>query len=111
MCAYLTGVNDDYVVDEYEDDDYSLFEGEVMGLLDEYGNLRTSSVFPTEGYSKRKKKNPDNNSVIIFFCEKPTEKQIDLMKEKVKTFQSTGFKQVLGFRLVQFETTKKIYAV
>lgn len=111
MCSYLTGAvgehDDPSAIDEYED--YSLFKDEIVAVMSENGAYYYASIYLTEGYSKNKKH--FYNSVCIFFRKKPTKKQISFMKEKVKTFKYKSFKKVLGFKLIQFKVTKKVFTI
>lgn len=58
---------------------------------------------------------PAYNSVIIFFAEKPSLKQIELMKSRCQTFEPihkwSVKPTITGFRLVQFKQTQKFYPV
>ena len=111
MCGYLTGAEGDYGSGVDEDEDYSLFEDAVVEVLSEKGSSETTTIYPTEGYSKKEKKHPDYNTVCIFFRDKPTRKQIEFMKEKAKTFKYRSLNKILGFRLVRFKMTEKIYPI
>jgi len=115
MCAHVTGrIGECEVGEEYVDKEIADKFENVLSVPDEHGCYRPTTCFPL-------KDNSANNAVAIFFEKNypPTEEQIALMKERVKTFQEAyrttepmaEFNKdkvidITGFRLVEFSTTK-----
>jgi len=113
MTAYLTGVVGDCGVGEDMVEKLPInFEDDIQQVADDHGCYRPTSCWlePKSGM---------NNSVAIFFYNKPTDEQIKLMKERVKDwdniFKTKGRMaefhkndseiKILGFRLLKFENT------
>ena len=111
MCAYLTGhVGECEVGEEYVDEDLPMNFDNVLDVGDDHGCYRPVSIWMNEPKTSYE-------SVAIFFDTKPTQEQIDFMKERAKGFNdevynenkdSSWYKRqdivVLGFRLIQFKS-------
>lgn len=120
LCAHCTGttgecgVGGDYVTDEnknlfdFEDEDGADI---IIHVSDDRGCARPCSIWALEGESY--------TSVIIYFENKPSQKAINIIKERCDTFLDTvklkekylhtqlkDFK-ILGFKLVKSETTEE----
>jgi len=116
MTAHLTGIVGECGVGEelIEDEVAEKFDDIVQQVADEHGCER-----PTSCWKSVDKKN--YNSVAIFFYDKPTQEQIDFMKERTKTFnvahktkgrmakwtKNDPDIEILGFRLIEFVSTSK----
>lgn len=114
MTAYLTGVVGDCTVGEQLIETLPInFENKIQQVADEHGCYRPTTCW-IEPNTKQ------NNSVAIFFYEKPTTEEIDFMKERVKNFDNI-FKtkgrmaefhknkpeiKILGFRLIEFKRSE-----
>jgi hypothetical protein len=116
MTAYLTGIIGECEVGEelVEREIKKKFEQYVQSVPDEHGCYRPTSCW----------KSPNSksyNSVAIFFYNKPTQEQIDFLKERVKNFDEV-YKtrgrmakfnknkpeiKILGFRLIEFKSQTK----
>jgi len=88
MCAYCTGqIGQCGVGSEFIDEKIaSIFEDFVdCYVMDDDGCGRPASIWSTDD-PERKERKPTYNSVAIFFCQRPTPKQIDIMKTRAKEF-------------------------
>jgi hypothetical protein len=105
-----------------------LFDDIIMQVADDHGCYRPVSAWPTPGWGnsgmgKHEKLTEENKdsfrwpaymSVAIFFHEKPSQKMLDVIKERVPTFvehyKNVKFGTditVTGFRLVRYEVIRK----
>lgn len=114
LCAHCTGivgecgVGGDYINEENRD----LFENEdedcIINLPDERGCRRPCEIWMAE--------DSQYTSVIIYFEKKPSQRAIDIIKSRAKTFldvvkeknkhlygQWKDF-QILGFSLIEFKS-------
>lgn len=106
MCAYCTGhigdceVGDDYAK-RYFDHETEAFEN-IEQRNDNDSCRRPCSIYPTPGTGH-------HNSVAIFFYEKPTAKQVELIKRRAGAFNEARKKldkfardeiAITGFRIV-----------
>lgn len=110
LCAYITGriggcgVGDDMAGLFLKEMGLEQFEN-VIEQPDDHGCWRPTSICED---------NP--NSVEIYFGEKPTKEQIELMKERAQKFaqmpdkwtQKSNISKILGFRLVHRDTKPTI---
>jgi hypothetical protein len=109
MTAFLTGRIGDCEVGEELIEELPISFDNVLDVADDHGCYRPTSCWQS----------PDsvaNNSVAIFFETRPTQEQIDFMKERVKSFDEARMAQflkdvkiinILGFRLIEFHSTTK----
>ena len=119
MTAYLTGIIGECEVGEefVEDEVTEKFDQYILQVPDDHGCYRPTTIWiePTTN---------QYNSVAIFFYDKPTQDQIDFMKERVKNFNEIYNKingnrysnldgsdiekiKVLGFKLIEFISENK----
>lgn len=107
MCAHMTGVTGECEVgSEYVPKDDLGFSRIIMSCPDEYGCYR-----PVESCG------PEYNDVAIFFDERPTDEQIEVLKERAKsfneawktegTFNYTQTIEILGFSLIKVNRTEE----
>jgi hypothetical protein len=98
MCAYLTGATGDCEVGtERVDEEISAkFEMDIQQVADDHGCYRPTSLWggPT-GHCE---------SVAIFFENKPTAEQINIMKERAMEFGESDNLIISGFSLTKFTT-------
>lgn len=100
MCAHLTGhIGECGVGDEYIDESIAeKFEDYVSQESDDDGCYRPAALGYDLGYS--------DDDVVIWFNQKPTQEHIDIIKERLGTFDETiGIKDVL---LLNVKRTTKI---
>lgn len=110
LCAHLTGhIGECGVGDNYVDESIAeKFENYVAQEEDE-GCYRPVNLGYDFGYS--------NDDVIIWFNEKPTEELIDIIKERLETFNETKLKleswnkDVIGIKEVKILTFKRKISV
>jgi hypothetical protein len=112
LCAYITGhvgecgVGSEmaHIFTEEEGESFDIFGESVLSISSEHGCARPTSIWEN--------KNGKYDSVAIFFCKKPTKKQIDLMKKRTQKFideiknpytRKPNFSKILGFRLLTEE--------
>jgi|WetSurMetagenome_2_1015567.scaffolds.fasta_scaffold619841_2 hypothetical protein len=103
MCAFVTGQTGECGVgEEFVDEAITEQFDNVMCVADDHGCHRPVSLH-----------DKNNNDLVIFFEEKPTKKQIALMKERSELFNE-AFKnegewhknsniKILGFKLECYE--------
>jgi hypothetical protein len=100
MCAHVTGhigecgVGDNYI-------DYTIaekFEDYISQETDDYGCYRPVALGYYLGYS--------NDDVVIWFEKKPTQEHIDIIKERLGTFD--GNIEIKGILLLDIKKTIKI---
>jgi hypothetical protein len=99
MCAYLTGhVGECEVGKEYFEQTLAQeFENIIGNEADDNGCYRPVTLgCDIEGFT--------NQDVVIFFNEKPTQKHLFLIKERLPDFDYSGEK-VLGLELIEFHNS------
>jgi len=88
MCAHVTGhIGECGVGDEYVDESLTeKFDGYVTQEPDDNGCYRPAALGYDLGYS--------NDDVVIWFDKKPTQEHIDIIKERLNTFNETKLELV-----------------
>jgi len=114
MTAFLTGHIGECEVGEELAEKLPISFDNVMDVADDNGCYRPTSCWKSPKIAKY-------NSVAIFFESRPTQEQIDFMKERVKSFDEV-FKSkscmaqfnknkpvinILGFRIIEFKSKVK----
>jgi hypothetical protein len=113
LTAYCTGIIGDCGVgSEFINESISsIFEEDIQQVCDDHGCPRPCEIVPN--------KDMQYNSLSIYFNNKPTEEQINIIKERAELFnearKTTGnmaqfYKdskiQILGYRLIEVKQTQ-----
>lgn len=101
LCAHMTGcIGECGVGKEFVDETIKkIFDDKIYWKPDDYGCARPVEIYPG--------KDQKYNSLSIFFNEKPTKKEIELLKERAKTFKFEKGIKILGFKLLEVKQVEK----
>lgn len=116
LCAHVTGhIGECEVGNKFvEKDITNMFMDYIVSLADDHGCYRPVEIYDdNDGY----------NSLVIYFSVEPTPEQINIIKQRVETFNENYLKKdgfyskypdnykpvkVLGYKLIKFNSTKEI---
>ena len=107
MCAWCTGVvGDCQVGDEFVEDTGEYLFDDLLNINDDRGTGRPCTMFGIER---------DWKSVLIFFENRPTDQQIEIVRNRMHTFNDHAKKighhshqeglKIEGLRMIQFIVT------
>lgn len=103
MCAHLTGHTGDCGVgSHYVNDDIAKeFEDIIGNEQDDNGCYRPVTIGSYENFS--------NNDVVIYFEEKPTQKHLDIIKERMPSFKYERMKiGIKSISLIEFKRSNTV---